>query len=270
MDPVFHTRLPVAPWAAPHTRRLPGIQPLDPADWLAVDEAYAGQMALRDVLIAGRAPVHALAPIAEAAAEELLDLVLSHLPALGFSLGDAITRPDGLCVPLDRRAPLLTLGRLCQEDFCILQKEADEHVLTGAILCFPSRWTLAEKFLRPLTAIHVPVPEYDAEIARRVQRLFDGIHPDRPLWRANVLPCADPTLHAPQREAEGRPRPPGPMPYLRSERQCLLRLPRTGAVVFSIHSYLLRMADLPAEARAAIASHYEGAGEPPRDPAAGP
>ena len=51
------------------------------ADWLIVDEAYAGQMALRDRLLAERRDaVLALLPGAEAAAAEVLETVLAHLP----------------------------------------------------------------------------------------------------------------------------------------------------------------------------------------------
>ena len=38
----------------PATRRLPGIQPLDMADWLVMDEAFGPQMALRDRLLKDR------------------------------------------------------------------------------------------------------------------------------------------------------------------------------------------------------------------------
>ena len=37
---------------AEKTRKLPGIQPLDPADWLLRDEAFNAQMAYRDQLLA--------------------------------------------------------------------------------------------------------------------------------------------------------------------------------------------------------------------------
>lgn len=46
--PILHDRLPSAPWMVPAQRRLPGMQLLDMADWLTVDEAFGGQMALRD------------------------------------------------------------------------------------------------------------------------------------------------------------------------------------------------------------------------------
>lgn len=229
---------------------LPGMQPLDIATWLEVDEAYAGQMALRDTLLAERPDaVHALAETARPAAEELLGTALAHLPA-GFALdGTDVTRPDGRRIAIDRSAPLMTLGRICQQDFCILEARAGEHVLTGAVLCFPASWTLAEKFLRPLTAIHDPVASYDDALARRVQRLFDAIHPDRPLWRANLLRYADPALHAPR--PENAPRRETGGDYIRSERQCLLRLPGTRAVVFSIHTTMIRLSDLTPDQRAA-------------------
>lgn len=253
---VLQSRLDFAPWAEPRARRLPGIQPLDPADWLRVDDAFAGQMALRDRLIA-RTPdaVHALEPGAAPAAAELFDLVLEHLGRdARYRLGPrSVRRPDGVEVTLDAGRPLLTLGRLVQADLCLMEARGAEHVLTGAILCFPAGWSLDEKLGRPLTRIHGPVVEYDPGLAARVQRLFDGIQPGRPLWRANVLAYVDPALFAPRREATPRPRPTGPADYIRSERQCLLRLPETRAVVFSIHTAVVRRAALTPDQAAAFA-----------------
>ena len=129
-----------------------------------------------------------------------------------------------------------------QEDFCILQRQGDEHVLTAALLCFPSAWTLSEKIGRPLTSIHIPVPSYDAGIAARVQRLFDGVQPGRPVWRANHLRYDYPDLYQPHTEANPRPVGNPHSPYERSERQTVLRLPGTGAVVFSIHTTMVQRA----------------------------
>ncbi|MDH3264634.1 MAG: DUF3445 domain-containing protein [Paracoccaceae bacterium] len=255
MAPILQTSLPVLPWTDPRLSRLPGTLPLDPADWLVADEAFAGQMALRDRLIDERAgEVHALLPEARSAAGELYRAVLAELPRLGHRIGrDVALRPDGIEVPLDPGAPLLTLGRLVQEDFCLMQEGGEgEHVLTGAILCFPASWTLAEKLGRPLGRIHAPVPTYDTALAPRVQRMFDVIHPERPLWRMNYHPYQTAELFNPRREADPRPKPSGPAPYLRCERQCLLRLPGTRAMVFSIHTYMVAMESLPPEARARL------------------
>ena len=239
MRPVLQSSIPYDP--SPD-KALPGVQPLDPADWLIFDEAFAGQMAARDALLRTHlSEVVAVDPDAHPAAVELLNMVLAQ------AYPDAkaeVTRADGVRVPIDRTQPMYTLGRLVQQDFCILEKRGAEHVLTAAVLCFPASWTLSEKFLRPLTTIHDPVESYDTNIARRVQRLFDGVRVGRPLWRYNVLRYADPALYQPRPEAAPRDRDdPAAGAYLRSERQSVLRLPLSDAVVFGIHTYVLARQD---------------------------
>lgn len=233
MKPILQDALPEAHAGAPG---LPGTMPCAPDGWLHTDEAYAGQMALRAHLIATHPDAVLYEPeIARDAAQEVLEEALGILPALGFELsGDTVTRPDGCQIGLKWNAPLHTLGHLVQEDICILQKQGAEHVLTGAVLCFPANWRLAEKLNRPLTSIHDPVDEYDDNIARRVQRLFDGVRVGKPLWRFNKLSYTNPDLHQPCKQSVT-----DSTPFVRSERQCILRLPRTDAVVFTIHTYVV-------------------------------
>ncbi len=255
VEDVLNRSLPVAAWMAPHTLRLPGTVPIAPEDWLVRDEVFAARMAARDRLIAERAEVvHECLPGAEPAARELLSVVLERLRAdAGYRVAaDRVVRPDGVAVPLDG-PPLLVAGRLVEEDLVILERPegAGEHVLTGAILCFPSSWTLAQKIGRPLMAIHAPVARYDPAIGRRVQRLFDGLRPEVPLMRANVLPYDHGRLHNPRPEFEQH-RPEGPARYLRAERQVLLRLPVSRAVVFSIHTFLIAPGGLPVEQRSRL------------------
>jgi hypothetical protein len=264
--PVLQSELPSAPWMVPAQRRLPGIQPLDMSDWLIADDAFAGQMALRDRLIAERREqVLARTPGSEAAEGELLETVLAHLPPGYARKGSVVTRPDGVSVDLFADTPLAVAGRLVQEDLCVLEKSegAAEHVLSAAVLCFPASWTLAEKLGRPLMAIHIPVASYTDEMGARVQRMFDAIRPGRPLWRQNALLYATPDLFQPRKEAEPRVTPKVRPDYLRSERQCLLRLPRTDAVVFSIHTFVLPFAALTPEQAEGLQAHpveYAGRG----------
>lgn len=227
-------------------RALPGVGPFDPAAWLDVDDAYAAQMAERMRLLATReAEVLQCAPGALPAAREALDMVCANLAAHqpGFTVEqDAVVTPDGRTVQRDPTRPLHVLGQLVQEDFCILEKQGGEHVLTAALLCFPASWRLDEKFLRPLTDIHHTVEAYDAGVARRVQRLFDGVKAGRPLWRFNALRYADAALFQPRSIHDQRDPPAtGKEKFTRSERQCILRLPETGAVVFSIHTYVVAL-----------------------------
>lgn len=220
-------------------RRLPGTTPVGQVDWITVTEDYSRQLAEKSRLIARRKPdVYQMRPAAEAAAAELLEEVLELLRGRsGFDVEGPIVRcPDGREVRYYDLPPLLALGHILQEDLCLHVKQDGSHHLMGALLCFPASWTLAEKIGKPLTAIHAPVSEYDAPLAKRVQRLFDGVQVGQPLWRANYLTYADPALFQPKREADARETVPQDDAFLRSERQTIFRLPETRAVVFAIHT----------------------------------
>ena len=269
-DPILQSQLPEAPWLNPALWKLPGTVPIDPLTWLCQDDAFAAQMAERDRLIAERPDtVLAMTTSAQDAANECLDLILETLGATeGYVLsGRSIERPDGVAVALDRAQPMMTIGRLIQEDICLLENESGgEHRLTAACLCFPASWTLAEKIGRPLTRIHAPVDEYDAGVAKRVQRMFDAIRPEIALMRANALLYHAPELHQPRREGASTAHSSRKGQYLRSERQTLRRLPDSGAVVFAIHTFVVPVGALNAEARATlglVADRYEPASEHP-------
>ncbi|MGR3492405.1 MAG: heme-dependent oxidative N-demethylase family protein [Shimia sp.] len=215
-------------------RALPGVQPLAMGEWLWADDAYAPQMAERARLLRDHRPSVLARIDGTAAAEaELRDLVLAHAPFL-TRRAPFVRRPDGLSVTLTGD-PLWDLGHLVQEDFVLLRKEGEEHVLAAALLCFPANWTLAQKLGKPLVRIHRPVGSYGTDVAKRVQRLFDGVKPGRPLWRSNHLRYANPALHQPELEGAGSHTDPNGG-YIRSERQSILRLPGSGYVVFSIHT----------------------------------
>lgn len=259
MDAILQKSLGFAPWMDAKTRRLPGVVPVEEADWLVVDDAFAAQMALRERLIGEcEEAVHRLSEDARAAASELYAMVLRGLPARGYDIGPdgLIRRPDGVAVKADPAQPLLTLGRLVAEDLCLMleapagSEGAGEHLLGGAILCFPAGWTLAQKFGRPMMRIHKPVAKYTEDVGKRVQRLLDGIRPGIGMLRGTAHHSNAP-LHNPRTEEIGRV-PEGDLPFIRVERQCLFRLPDSGAVVFSIHTSIIRPEDLTAEQRAGL------------------
>lgn len=248
--------LPYDPTGLPHMRRLPGTVPLGDAPWILPDEAYAGQMRLRDGLVAEMHDrVIAELPGSDAAVAELYAAVLDQIGGLpGFRVGPlAVRRPDGAEVPRD--LPVLDqLARLVQEDLCVMEARDGTHVLSAAALLFPAHWTLAEKLGRPLLGIHDPVEVYDADVGRRVQRLFDALKPERPIWRFNLHGQDTTDLFAPLREGDAKPKRQLWPPYVRSERQVLRRLPETGAVVFSIKTYLVPSEVMPAGLMALLAA----------------
>jgi hypothetical protein len=93
--------------------------------------------------------------------------------------------------------------------------------------------------MKPLFLIHENVLEYTHGIAKRVDRIFEGIRLNQPVWRFNVLEYSNATLHQPYRLNSDR------LPsFTRSERQTFLKLPGTGAVVFGIHTFVIKKVPL--------------------------
>ena len=239
---ICQDELPLRPWKERRTSRLPGLNPLPPAEWLQFDEAFCMQMAYRDHLVAKRREdVFATTATAEAASFELLDILIADISVRPdyHITNKRVERPDGVVVDPKSDHPLVIAGRLVQEDFCILNRGSTEHVLTGAILCFPASWLLHEKLGRPLAAIHGPVEEYDGRISRGVQRILDVLRPELPVWRANNLVYSNPDLFQPRSENDRRRTDREGCNWIRVERQTLRKLPATEAVVFGIHTYVV-------------------------------
>lgn len=219
---------PYTPFMQPRTAKPPGLSPLDLAEWTVRHADFDAQMRRRREILRDD-PEIAIGSLHEGEdpALELLSMLKAHL-----GLDPAITHLEEFCA-------WTAMAHLVAEDFCVLLPDAasGEYRLVGAILCFPSRWLLSEKLGRPLTIIHDPVPDYDDTLARRVNRVFEALRVDRPLVRCNWLVHSDPELFLPlgqnQKRHLPRARAEGPV-YLRTERQTLLRLPESKAVVFGI------------------------------------
>ena len=245
MSVILQKTLPFAPWMQAHTLRLPGIQPINLEDWLQIDDVYTEQLLEKQKILENHFDqVHVMANECGLVGEELLSLVLTLLNDLGFvQSGLRVKRPDGLEVIIEADKPLLTLAKLLQEDFLIMIEKSGEHVLMGGCLCFPASWDLLEKFMKPLTFIHDPVPIYDEILAKRVERLLSSVRPEIPLMRGNTLRYTDPTLFLPKRNSDPD-RKDIKGEFIRSERQTLVRLPKSKAVVFSIHTYVIKEEDL--------------------------
>jgi len=236
-----------APFEAPH-RMAMGLMRLPPEEWLEVDGALADDLALKRRLLAERRmQVLALLPQSEAAQAELLALLASHLErhhaATHRREGAAIeVLPAGARVPLGPSAEpaLARAALLVQEDLCLMEQDGQDWVLTAGCVCFPTRWRLPEKLGRPLAGIHAPVPGFAERLGRPVERFFDKLMADRPVWRLNWSLIDDPALFQPGGHGRSAADPTitaenaGERLWLRVERQTLTRLPQTGAVLFAI------------------------------------
>ncbi|MXZ50733.1 MAG: DUF3445 domain-containing protein [Rhodobacteraceae bacterium] len=236
---ICQENLSFEPWVNEKTRRLPGINPLEPRDWLFRDDAFDRQMRYRDHLIkTKRDLVFDCTGEGDRIAEELLRTICETLQDVeDYIWGKGyVTRPDGQIIELNDDHPLIVAGRLVQEDLCLLHNGGDQHVLVGAILCFPASWLLSEKMGLPLTSIHDPVPQYNDRIAMVVQRMFDNLQPDRIIYRGNYLSYTNPDLHQPRSMNQRRDKDKTGKKWARVERQTLRKLNETKGVVFGIHT----------------------------------
>jgi hypothetical protein len=252
---ICQSHLAVAPWMDALSARLPGLQPVAPGQWLQRDDAFGAQMAYRDRLIADRfETVVAGQPYVTQAERDLLIAVTQAVQdAPGYKRrGNSIVRPDGVAVGVTEHRPLVVAARLVQEDVLMLEARPEGHVLTSGVLCFPASWTLREKLGRGLVGVHAPVNRYDAQMAQRVERVLSALQPGKAVWRANVLCYNDPDLHQPRRESEKRPFDPAAPLWVRVERQTLMRLAPSNAIVFTIHTHIVPHARLTSDQAATL------------------
>jgi hypothetical protein len=241
--------------APPHHRM--GTRALDLADWLVVDGHRESELALRGRLLAERPDeVVAALPTADAACEETLELVQAWL-------AERDLRPNGMRSPTVH--PLAAAGAMVQEDLCLMVPRDGAWHLDAAVLCFPSAWVLGEKVGRSVADVHGPVDHYASDLEARVDVFFDRFRVDRPVWRRNLSFKTTHALFLPYSKLEPVDAPTevhadGSPYWIRSERQTLRKLPRTGAILFAIRvqlapiSVLRHRPDRAAEALAMIES----------------
>jgi hypothetical protein len=246
-------------------RMAMGLTALAERDWIEIDATTPGQLAQRRALIATRgAEVIGTTPGSEAAARELLATLAAHLPAhhpdwfhATADAGGLENRLTGETWPrLDTPGvdPLAVAGHLVPEDFCLLRREPDGIRLIAAVLCFPSRWRLADKLGALLGAVHGPVPLYAERLARPVDRFLAQLAPGRLALRFNWSIHDDAALFQPEpasAPSDVTTDNAGERLVLRVERQTFRLLPDSGAVAFGIRTHVTPLAivtALPGEA----------------------
>ncbi|MGB3502488.1 MAG: DUF3445 domain-containing protein [Mesorhizobium sp.] len=218
--------------AAPFTI---GLKPLDLAEWLQRDDTFDLQLAekrRRYAEMPGKVFVEE--PDTSAAQSEVLALIEDHL---------------GTAAPASDAAPLIRASLLVQEDLILMRRGEDGWRLAAGSLCFPSSWTLTEKFGLPLHEIHAPVPGFGAGTRNHelIHRMFDRLH--QPVMRWNWSVQAGGALYHPLSNAGRDERATAraarfgiddvkAAAFIRVERQTLRKLPESGDILFTIRIYL--------------------------------
>ena len=220
----------------------------------------------------GRAPNTAGAafvaePCSLAGQAECLELFLDYLPkrypamyalagaGAGRTISVASTGETHAVADYAER-PLELCARIAQEDLVLMRVAdnpemdnpvGDQHVMTAAAVVF-SFAALAEKLGQPLRFIHAPVPGYEADMAKLLNRTFNAIDPAEPLWRNNWGIFDDGSLEPSYGTAELLARldewkPPAER-WLKTEYETLRRLPRSNNILFSIKTFASPLSEL--------------------------
>lgn len=244
-----------------------GLTPMDPKEWVEIDEYYEEEMALRRQLIKeNREVVIASSPGAEAANREMLELLAEFLPQ---RYPDRFSRINSLLINHSTQEewdlndpnldPLEVSALLVQEDLCLMQldEQGTLRFVSGAVL-FPQRWSLLEKLGMDMHRIHEPVPLYEREIQRPVDGFMMRLATGKPFTRANWTITDNPILFQPleediirkatgganvnldwiQEEGEVTTENAGQRLSTRCERETLSRFPKTQAILFTIRTHI--------------------------------
>lgn len=181
---------------------------------------------------------------------------------------------------------LRTLGSHIDTDFLILLPKQDEdseetdslsvYHLEAFSTTFPSGFSTLSKLSLPLSAIHSPVPQYARKIGKSMDRFFARLETGKLVRRANWTITTTPELFvesgthfhgfddmSPAEQEvsiaeQRRGLDVGEM-RLRCERQTLMRLPLSGALVFAFKTYLTSLEEVREEGNGeALAEATEG------------
>lgn len=223
------------------------LQPLDLKDWIEVDKRLDVHLGEKCFLFEHQhTTVYQAEPDTDAAQSEVLDLLWTYLPdrypEIYRTEGDLIWIGQSAC-KYNRRdwdaRPLELASRLVQDDLVIMRAGARGHRLVAASLCFPSSWSLIEKFGHPLADIHAPVPGFQrgTRTAELIERIFTNLQAERPVQRYNWSLYDRPDMHYIERDHSSGPEmwaSEDPRAWIRVERQTLRRLPLSGDILFTI------------------------------------
>ena len=243
-----------------------GIVALDLDEWLQPDEYFYKELLEKETLLANQKnEVFQSIQGSQLAQQEVLDLIIDYMNRFHSELvridGDKIFI-DGIKRNFSRKEftemPLDLAGRVVQEDLCLMAPGDTGYTLEAASLCFPSRWRLIDKIGKRMVDIHSPVPDYENKLARPVDRFFDKLDINKPVWRVNWSLTDDPDLYQPIRKTSTdysrniNSKNAGDLIFLRCERQTLRRLPNTGWILFSIKTYVDKVSALVCKPQALV------------------
>lgn len=161
----------------------------------------------------------------------------------------------------EARAWVQAITTQCEPDWAVLSSgldgQADDPVVLGGEVVFPSGWSLPEKLGQPLESVHGPVPGLQAALGKSISAFLRRLEVGSAWERENWGLSADAELnHHPSRLLPGLTVHASLSDtWIRLERQFLTRLPVSKSILFGIrvsHHRLEEVARLPGMAAGII------------------
>lgn len=229
-----------------------GARPLDPDQWVEVDDNLLSYLAEKERLYR-EIPDRVMAAEEETLEAQvevltlLADYLPKHFPEIYQRKGEIISILGGqrrVDLQAAGLSPLSIAGKLVQEDLLLMRRSQAGWRLAAATLCFPSAWKLQEKFGKLLHQVHQPVPGFGegTRNAVLIERMFDNLRPEQPMMRWNWSLHGNMRLYHPDshhgpgsRFGDGDIRN---HVILRLERQTLRKLPKSGDILFTVRIHL--------------------------------
>lgn len=192
-----------------------------------------------------------------------------RFPESVMVLSEAEDGAHELAAMLGVEGGLEQAARSVWEDLCILTSDGDDEPLrvTGAAVAFPTDWRLSDKIGRALPAVHEPIHGYAEQLTDSVDNFLTGLQPGPIFGRTNAFVMASDALrYLPQDDPAERfnhvtADNAGETLFVRCERETLRRLPKTGAIIFTIGIYRAALGTLSDEAIARVVNSLDGFGE---------
>ncbi|KAG7662742.1 uncharacterized protein J8A68_003730 [[Candida] subhashii] len=248
-----------------------------PEDWLLIENSYVHKTNLKRKTLEAhsdqithihknKVTIEALKEFYEVTTQFLLDKYPQHFKYSRWS-GMVHNQINQDTFPkhstkLSPEEMLHILATNLEEDFLILIKDNpqdadEEYILRGAVSGFPTGFDPSKLFNKPVSAIHIPVPQYKPRLQFSMHKFFNNLK-TTDLWVRHNWSIQTQGTYFNLGALHGRPGEKiEKMKYedidfeggggdgddrmgccLRVERQCFVRLPISKAMIMTIRTYL--------------------------------
>lgn len=250
------------------------IKKLDPNDFICIENTYLKRIKLREYLF-DKYKYYGCDDSAIDALKEMYKYIFNFLNKKYPKYFEIIKKESvfrnnitGKTFPLDpnllsKEDILRLIATNIEEDMLIMLKnpneeQPDEYILRSAITCYAAGFDPLSKLNKNLSAVHKPVPNYKTKLQFSMNKFFSRIEKNEFVFRINWSVQTHGNLCAPIGNHGSKDDKtilneikPETLDFnkcfLRCEKQCVTRLPETGAIMMIVRTYVTSLMKLRME-----------------------